>query len=196
MDKNLRAMCKTAMAHEKTSLKSMTLVTDIYKKNRQVLVKRHMSELNFVEQAQRLSRNLTSLQKYSSRMSQKLEAVHHQVLQQLEELYRTEVDISIKLQACTGSCQSASPLSVNHESYQDSMERLDKAFSNKLAAETPTQQVPRLKLLPADLGLVPSAEYKTIPIVQRELLTEFEDIESNQIILEDSVESDMLCSEC
>lgn len=45
MDKNLRAMCKTAMAHEKTSLKSMTLVTDIYKKNRQVLVKRHSKTL-------------------------------------------------------------------------------------------------------------------------------------------------------
>lgn len=107
-----------------------------------------------------------------------------------------QVDISIKLQACTGSCQSVSPLSVNHESYQDSMERLDKAFNNRLAAEAPTQQVPRLKLLPADLGLVPSVEYKTIPIVQRELLTEFGEIEPNQIILEGSVESDMLCSEC
>lgn len=59
--------------------------------NQNYLLKSIVSELNFVEQAQRLSRNLTSLQKYSSRMSQKLEAVHHQVLQQLEELYRTEV---------------------------------------------------------------------------------------------------------
>lgn len=107
-----------------------------------------------------------------------------------------QVDINIKLQACTGSCQSTSPLIINHESYQDSMEHLDKAFSNRLAAEAPTQQVPRLKLLPADLGLEPSAEYKTIPVVQRELLTEFEDIEPYQIILEDSVESDTLCSEC
>lgn len=41
MDKHLRALCKTAMGQEKTAMKSMTLVTDIYKKNRQVLVKRH-----------------------------------------------------------------------------------------------------------------------------------------------------------
>lgn len=45
MDKNLRALCKTAMGHEKTALKSMTMVTDIYKKNRQVLVKRHSKTL-------------------------------------------------------------------------------------------------------------------------------------------------------
>lgn len=101
----------------------------------------------------------------------------------------------MKLQACTGSCQSTSPLNVNHESYQDSMESLDKAFTNRLAAKAPSQQVPRVKLLAADLGLVPSAEYKTIPIVQREFLTEFEDIEPHQIILEDSVESDIPCSD-
>lgn len=106
-----------------------------------------------------------------------------------------QVDISIKLQACTGSCQAASPLSVNHGSYQDSMDRLDKAFTNRLAAKAPCQRVPRLKLLTADLNLVPSAEYKTIPIVRRELLTEFEDIEQNQIIPQDFAESDLPCSE-
>lgn len=97
----------------------------------------------------------------------------------------------MKLQACTGSCQSASPVKVNHESYQDSMDGLNEAF----AAKAPSQQVPRLKVLAAELGLVPSAEYKTIPIVQRELLTGFEDIEPNQLILEDSEENDIPCSE-
>lgn len=101
----------------------------------------------------------------------------------------------MKLQACTGSCKSVSPLNVNHESYQDSMEHLDKALTNRLATKALSQQVPRLKLLAADLGLEPSTEYKTIPMVQRELLTEFEDIEPNQIIMEDSVESDIPCTE-
>lgn len=41
MDKNLQAVCKTAMGHQNTALKSTTLVTDIYKYNRQILVKRH-----------------------------------------------------------------------------------------------------------------------------------------------------------
>lgn len=41
MDKNLHALCKTAMGHHNTALRSMTLVTDIYKYNRQTLVKRH-----------------------------------------------------------------------------------------------------------------------------------------------------------
>lgn len=106
-----------------------------------------------------------------------------------------QVDISMKLRACTGSCQSASPLNINHDSYQHTMERLNEAFTDRMAAKVPSQQVPRLKLLAADLGLAPSAEYKTIPIVQRELLTEFEDIEPNQIILEDCVESDIPCFE-
>lgn len=188
-----------------------------------------VSELNIVEQAQRLSGNLTSLLKSSSRTSLKLEAVHHQVLQQLEELYRTEVriprwfflalktkknfkaaawlllrclcyhwlqvDISMKLQACTGSCQSASPLTVNHGGFQDSKEVLDKVFTRRLTAKAPGQQVPRLKLSTAGFDLEPSAEYKTIPAVRRELLTQFEDVEQNQIILEDSEESDILGSE-
>lgn len=41
MDQNLRALCRAAIAHEQAALKSMALVTDVYKKNRQVLVKRH-----------------------------------------------------------------------------------------------------------------------------------------------------------
>lgn len=45
MDKNLRALCNTAMGHERTVLKSMTLLTDMYKTNRQVLVKRHSKSL-------------------------------------------------------------------------------------------------------------------------------------------------------
>lgn len=101
----------------------------------------------------------------------------------------------MKLQACTGSCQSASPLTVNHGGFQDSKEVLDKVFTRRLTAKAPGQQVPRLKLSTAGFDLEPSAEYKTIPAVRRELLTQFEDVEQNQIILEDSEESDILGSE-
>lgn len=41
MDKKLQTICKTATGHEKTALKSMALVSDLYKSSRQVLVRRH-----------------------------------------------------------------------------------------------------------------------------------------------------------
>lgn len=70
------------------------------------------------------------------------------------------------------------------------MEQLGKALGYRRRAKMASKQVPHIKLLEADLDLVPSAGYKSIPTVQKELLTEFEDIALNQIILEESVDTD------
>lgn len=48
---------------------------------------------------------------------------------------------------------------------------------------SPPRNIPRATLQPADVGPLPSAEYRKIPMVQKELLTQFEDIELNEIVL-------------
>lgn len=52
-------------------------------------------------------------------------------------------------------------------------------------ASTPPEDIPRVKLQPVDVGPAPAAEYKTIPTVQRELLTELEDVGQNRVVLEE-----------
>lgn len=54
--------------------------------------------MKFVEHADRLSRNLTSLQKRSSRLSQKIWELHINAQKQMEDLYRTEVSFKRKCQ--------------------------------------------------------------------------------------------------
>ena len=62
------------------------------------------SELKFVEQAERLARNLTSLQKRSFRLSRELDELRHNAQKQLEDLYRTEVRLTRGLFKVTRIC--------------------------------------------------------------------------------------------
>ncbi|KAM7366630.1 hypothetical protein PAMP_016051 [Pampus punctatissimus] len=188
VEKKLRNMCKAAKMYEDTAEKSMTEVTHIYNYNRRVLVYRYVSELEFAEYAEGLARNLTSLRKRSARLSQQLKKIHSNVQEQIEELYRTEVDIDMKLRACHGSCRSALLFSVNHPSYetlQAHMDQLDKTVNQRRKVATLSEVLPHIKLQPVDVGLASSAEYKTIPMVQKELLTQFEDIGQNRVVLEE-----------
>ncbi|KAL7375742.1 hypothetical protein ABVT39_022894 [Epinephelus coioides] len=189
VERRLRMVCKTAKMYEDMSEKSMTVTTRIYNYNRRVIVNRYMSELKFVENAEGLTRNLTLLRKRSSQLSLQLEELRGNVQKQLEDLYRAEVDIDMKLRACSGSCRSVSPFSVDHLGYQSlqaDMEQMDKQTKK---SATPPEDVPHVKLQPVDVGPEPSTEYKTIPTVQRELLTQFEDIGQNQVVVEELLEA-------
>ncbi|XP_071316034.1 fibrinogen alpha chain [Trachinotus anak] len=199
VERELWKVCKTAKMYEDAAEKSMTVMTHIYKSNRRVIVNRYMTELRFVEYAEELSRNLTLLRKRSSSLTQQLKELRSYVQKQIEDLYRTEVDIDMTLRACHGSCQSALPFTVNHPSYQmlqTDMDQRTKTLNQRSKATTPPKDIPHVTLQPVDVGPAPSAEYKTIPTVQRELLTQFEDIEQNQLaleeLLEDSVDVDIL----
>lgn len=97
----------------------------------------------------------------------------------------------MKLRACHGSCRLVLPFSVDHPSYQAlqlDMEAMDKTLNQRRKAATPPEDIPHIKLQPVDVGPAPSAEYKTIPTVQRELLTQFEDIGQIQVVLEELLE--------
>lgn len=94
----------------------------------------------------------------------------------------------MKLRACHGSCRSALPFSIDHPSYQTlqtHMDQMDKTVKQRRKAAIPPEDIPHIKLQPVDVDMAPSAEYKTIPAVQRELLTQFEDIGQNQVVLEE-----------
>ncbi|XP_023279906.1 fibrinogen alpha chain isoform X1 [Seriola lalandi dorsalis] len=184
-------VCKTAKIYEDAADKSMTVMTHIYNSNRRVIVNRYMSELKFVERAEGLAGNLTSLRKRSSSLSQRLKELHGNIQEQIDDLYRAEVDIDMKLRACHGSCRSALPFTVNHPSYemlQIDMDKINNNLNQRSKGTTHPKDIPRVTLQPVDVGPAPSAEYKTIPTVQRELLTQFEDIGQNQLVLEELLE--------
>ncbi|XP_026225432.1 fibrinogen alpha chain [Anabas testudineus] len=191
VEKKLWKVCKAVNKYEGAAEKSMMLTTNIYNSNRRVIANRHMQEMKFVEHADRLSRNLTSLQKRSSRLSQKIWELHINAQKQMEDLYRTEVDIDIKLRACLGSCQSAVAFTVNHPSYQSlqtDMDQINKTLNQIRKAAVPPKGLPHIKLQPADVGPAPYAAYKTIGTAQRELLVQVEDIRQNQLVLEELLE--------
>ncbi|KAM3857515.1 fibrinogen alpha chain-like [Diretmus argenteus] len=191
VESRLRKVCDRGKMYEDAAEKSMTTIAYIYHANRQVILSRYVSELKFVEDAEVLARNLTSLRKQSDALSRQLKELRRRVLEQIEELYRTEVDVDIRLRACRGSCHSAVPFSVDHPSYQalqTLMDQLEKTLHQRRKAAAPPKVIPRIKLQPVATGPAPPGEYKTILMVQRELLTQFEDIEQNQVVLEELLE--------
>lgn len=64
------------------------------------------------------------------------------------------------------------------------MDQMDKTLNQRMKAGTP-RDIPHIKLQPLDSDLAPYSEYKTIPTVRRELLTQFEDIGQNEVVLEE-----------
>nr|XP_019951056.1 PREDICTED: fibrinogen alpha chain-like [Paralichthys olivaceus] len=181
VERKLWKVCKTTKLIEDAAETSMTAMTQIYNSNRRVIVNRYMSELKFVEGAKELSQTLRSLRKRSTSLSHQLKELRVNVQNQIEDLYQTEVDIDMKLRACQGSCRSVLPFTVDHPTYQTLQADMDQI--NK--AVTPAGDIAHILMQTVDVSPAPSAEYKSIPAVQRELLTQFEDIGQNEFVLEE-----------
>ncbi|KAM3590169.1 uncharacterized protein V6R79_005238 [Siganus canaliculatus] len=186
MEGKLRKICQDAKTYEDAAEKSMKTMTQIYNYKRKDIVHRHASDLVFVERADALTKNLTLLRRRSSELSRKLQQLNHDVRKQVEDLYRAEVDIDMTLRSCRGSCRSALPFAFDHPGYetlQTAVDLTEKSFIQE--QKTPRKAVPRLKLRPVDVSAAASSEYKSIPWVQREPLTQFEDIGLNRMVLEE-----------
>ncbi|XP_047444082.1 fibrinogen alpha chain [Mugil cephalus] len=191
VERKLRKVCKTAETFEVAAEKSMNATTHIYNSNRRVIVNRYVSELRFVERSEGMAKNFTSLRRRSSSLSQQLKELSGNIQKQIEDLYRMEVDTDMNIRACRGSCQSVLPFGIDHPSYQKlqtEMDHLVKTLERRSKANSAHADIPHVKLHSLDAGLAPSSEYKTIPIVQRELLTQFEDIGQNELALEELLE--------
>ncbi|TDG99375.1 hypothetical protein EPR50_G00193680 [Perca flavescens] len=183
-ERKLRKVCTTAKVYEDAAEKSMATMTRVYGYNWRVIANVLASERTFVERAQGLAGNLTSLRKRSSRLSRKLVELHGIVRKQMEDLYRTEVDVDMKLRGCYGSCRAVLPFSVDRLGYQTDMDEMDRALNQRRKAGSPPEHIPRIKLQPVDVSPARSAECKSIPTAWRELLTQFEDLGANRVILE------------
>ncbi|XP_076019059.1 uncharacterized protein LOC143010568 isoform X1 [Genypterus blacodes] len=188
VERKLTKVCQRLKTYKDAADTSMTALAGIYNANRRVIVNVYMSELKSVEQTEELAKNLILLRKRSARLSRQLKELQRKAQRQLEDLYRTEVDVDLNLGACWGSCRSVLPHSIDHlifETLQTNMDQMGKSqMQRKKAAIAPPKDIPLLRLLPLDVGLPTSSKYKTIPVVQRELLTQFEDIGQNRVILE------------
>ncbi|XP_032439319.1 fibrinogen alpha chain [Xiphophorus hellerii] len=188
VEKKLQMFCQKSSVYEIAMEKSMAEMTHIYNSNRRAMVNRYISELKFVESADKLGKNLRELRQRSRFLAQKIKELSDHVRKQVEELYRTEVDVDMKLRTCQGTCRVALMFSVDHHGYQTlqtDLRLMDKTMKQKTKPAKPPQNIPRVTLQPANVGPPPPAEYKTIPTVQKELLTQFEDIEQNRVVLVD-----------
>ncbi|XP_077401504.1 fibrinogen alpha chain-like isoform X2 [Vanacampus margaritifer] len=186
-DGKLDAFCKTAKKMEAAFEEFMAKVVNVYRHHRRVLVIQHVSELKFVQDAAELAKNLTSLRQRSWQLRQRLEELNERVQRQVEELWRAEVDVDMKLRACGGSCRTALPFSIDRDGYRTlraDLAEFDRQRNRKKAPPPP--DIPQIKLRPVLVGPPPSKTYKQIPAVRSELLTQFEDIGQNQLYVEKS----------
>ncbi|XP_034021067.1 fibrinogen alpha chain [Thalassophryne amazonica] len=182
-------LCEMVKTNKDASEASMTLTAHIYNSNRQAIVKQYVAEMKFLEYSSALTRKVTSLRQRSTDLLHQFKEVVNRAQQQLMDLYRTEVDIEMKLRACHGSCRSVSPISINHvgyQTFQTHMDHLDKSLNETTKGTATPKNIPYVKVRHVGVNPSPSGEYKTILTVQREFLTQFEDIRQNQFVLEET----------
>ncbi|KAM9717634.1 uncharacterized protein ACNS7B_021255 [Menidia menidia] len=190
LDRKLRRVCKKAKMLGDASEKQMSAVTRVYNSNRKSIVGRFVSELKFVDRAEGLAGNLTALRGRSAVLSEKLKQLNLRVKLQVDELYRIEVDVDMKLRTCRGSCRSVLPFGPDHQGYRSLSSSLE--VQQKAGTPLPPGEITRIRLKPVEGIQAPSAEYKAIPVVRRELLTQFEDIGQIQLVIEESPDGNLL----
>ncbi|XP_057710333.1 fibrinogen alpha chain isoform X2 [Corythoichthys intestinalis] len=175
-------VCNKARTSESSLENVMAKVADVYRRHRKVLVIRHVSELKLVQDGAQLARKLTSLRQRSLRLQRRLKQLNERVRQQVEELWRAEVDVDMKLRACKGSCRTALALGVDHHNYHTLLADVSETYSRR--KKKAPQDIPQITVRSLEEFALPSEAYKWIPTVQKELLTQFEDIPKNQIFVE------------
>uniref|UniRef100_A0A8C6KPI5 Fibrinogen alpha/beta/gamma chain coiled coil domain-containing protein n=1 Tax=Nothobranchius furzeri TaxID=105023 RepID=A0A8C6KPI5_NOTFU len=187
VERKLQTVCRRMTRFKATAEESMLAVTVVYGTVRRALLSRYMSERKFADHAHTLSRNLTSLRKRSNILAQNIKEMNTRVRKQLEEMYRTEVDVDMKLRSCRGSCHSALQLNVKHQdlqTLQTDLNFLDETLNQKPAAPPPN--IPQVKLQLRAVYPLKNVKHKTFPMVQ---LTQFEDVELNNLELGEQTES-------
>ncbi|KAG7461701.1 hypothetical protein MATL_G00193830 [Megalops atlanticus] len=110
----------------RNELKSTVLMTaQIYKANRKTIVRNYVDETRYLELMEELQKKLTSLNTRTVALSEKLKSQHSKIKQQMADIYKTEVDIEIKIRSCQGSCKKAVAYWSDRESYESLEKELD-----------------------------------------------------------------------
>ncbi|KAK1802760.1 hypothetical protein P4O66_021296, partial [Electrophorus voltai] len=145
------------------------------------------AELRYAEVAERLHRNLTLLWEKSTELARKLQRSHSQILEQITEMHHSEVDIVIKVRACKGSCKQTFDLHTDHKVFKAMEDKMAKYDLSLAAKQNTIYRNQELRLQPIVQPPI-SLEYRKIPFVRSKLLTKFEDIEQNQVVMDKLLE--------
>lgn len=183
-DRRLGQVCSRAHAYQSAISSAMLVNTAIYYAHRKIIVKNHVAELRYAERFEGLQRNLTLLQRRSTELSRKLHKIHGLIHQQITDMRRLEVDIDIKLRACHGSCKHTFVHQIDHKAYSDmehSLAKFNPIIVKKAMFPTDIRKLVLQPVLRPPVSLT----YRNIPVVRKELLTQFEDIDLNQVVLEE-----------
>ncbi|XP_053717120.1 fibrinogen alpha chain [Synchiropus splendidus] len=189
----LRKACQTGQVLEEALERLESVIHLMYDKARRALDSRRESELKFSELSGELSQNLTVLRQKSARLEHHLETLRGRAREQIEELYRIEVDVDMKLRACGGSCQSPGSFRVDHASFQSLAQPLDTAVSDTGAAY---KGVPHLKLQPTVTAEPGSAEHEVmLPFQRLKVFSHFKIIVPNRLVLSESGQVEQINNE-
>ncbi|XP_073805459.1 fibrinogen alpha chain [Danio rerio] len=184
--KRLRKTCEKIQQHQDAISLVMQKSVKFYECQRKTIVQTYMQELRYAEFAEDIHKNLTFLHKRSAELAKDLRKYHYMIWDQINQLRRIEVDIDIKIRACKGSCKQTFVHAIDNEAYK-AMESKMKQFSIISKRRKAFSRPQKLKLQPVDRPTV-SQTYRKIPIFRTELLTKFEDIEQNQMVLDELLE--------
>ncbi|XP_017572910.1 fibrinogen alpha chain [Pygocentrus nattereri] len=179
----LSKICEKIHQCKSTTLSTMLKSAQFYEAQRKIIITTYMEELRYTEVAERLYRNLTLLWKKSSKLSSDLWTYHSQISAQITEMRRLEVDIDMKLRACKGSCKQTFDHTIDHKAFkamEDSMSRFD-LLSMSQKTFTMDKKVKLQSVVRPPVSLA----YRKIPLVRAKLLTKFEDIEQNQVVMDE-----------
>ncbi|XP_036407148.1 fibrinogen alpha chain isoform X2 [Megalops cyprinoides] len=173
------------MRERRNELKSTVLMTaQIYKANRKTIVRNYVDETKYLELMEELQNKLTSLKMRTVTLSEKLKSQHSKIKQQMADIYKTEVDIEIKIRSCQGSCKKAVAYWSDRESYESLEKELGEFDRISQQTEQLAEDIGTIRTKPLTEDPPIFRSYKRLPFVEQEPLTHFEDIEQYQIEIE------------
>ncbi|KAJ8382699.1 hypothetical protein SKAU_G00034770 [Synaphobranchus kaupii] len=164
--------------------KTMMWTKQIYGANRKIIVKNYVAEAKYLELMDKLQKNLTSVKRHATELSTKLKAQYVRIQKQIAAIYRTEVDIDMKVRACQGSCKNAEVYNIDKESYRSLEKELHKFHQTSEQVKQPARDIGKLKMKPVSDDPPILRSFKKLPFSEQELLTHFEDIEQYELEVE------------
>ncbi|XP_064200534.1 fibrinogen alpha chain [Anguilla rostrata] len=175
-------MCDRAKEDRHKAEKTMLWTQQIHRANRKIIVKNYVAEAKYLELMDKLQKNLTSVKRRATELSAKLKGQYDKIQQQIAAIYRTEVDVDIKIRACQGSCKNAEVYNIDRESYRTLEKELHEFRQVSEQVEQPDTGELKKTPLSDDPPILRSL--KKLPFSEQELLTHFEDIEQYELEVE------------
>ncbi|XP_041251641.1 fibrinogen alpha chain [Onychostruthus taczanowskii] len=132
-----------------------------------------------------LRRRIVTLKQRVVTQVNRIKALQSSIQEQVVEMKRLEVDIDIKIRACTGTCARSFDYKVDKESYDNIQKHLAQANSINLHPELQATTLSTLKMRPLKDSNVPD-HFKHKPLPEMQALNIINDIKQMEVVLERS----------